>query len=73
MELPAEKIVFTGDALTVGAPPPMQEVDLEAWQPQYKHAPRRYRRESDREAGTGTTAALGTDGHMADRHGRNEP
>jgi cyclase len=31
VELPAEKIVFTGDSLTVGAPPPMQEVDLDAW------------------------------------------
>lgn len=31
VELPAEKIVFVGDALTVGAPPPMQEVDLDAW------------------------------------------
>ncbi len=31
VELPAEKIVFTGDSVTVGAPPPMQEVDLDAW------------------------------------------
>jgi glyoxylase-like metal-dependent hydrolase (beta-lactamase superfamily II) len=31
VELPAEKIVFTGDALTLNAPPPMQEVDLDAW------------------------------------------
>jgi cyclase len=31
VELPAQKIVFAGDSLTVGAPPPMQEVDLDAW------------------------------------------
>jgi glyoxylase-like metal-dependent hydrolase (beta-lactamase superfamily II) len=31
VELPAEKIVFAGDALTLAAPPPMQEVDLDAW------------------------------------------
>jgi cyclase len=31
LELPDEKIVFTGDSLTRGAPPPMQEVDLDAW------------------------------------------
>lgn len=31
LELPEQKIVFTGDSLTVGAPPPMQEVDLDAW------------------------------------------
>jgi len=31
VELPAEKVVFTGDALTVNAPPPMQEVDLDDW------------------------------------------
>jgi glyoxylase-like metal-dependent hydrolase (beta-lactamase superfamily II) len=31
VELPAEKIVFVGDTVTVGAPPPMQEVDLDAW------------------------------------------
>ncbi|MEP7357459.1 MAG: MBL fold metallo-hydrolase [Anaerolineales bacterium] len=30
-ELPAEQIVFTGDALTVGVPPPMVEADLDAW------------------------------------------
>ena len=31
VELPAEEIVFTGDAVTVGVPPPMAEADLEAW------------------------------------------
>jgi glyoxylase-like metal-dependent hydrolase (beta-lactamase superfamily II) len=31
VELPAEKIVFTGDTLTVGVPPPMVEADLDAW------------------------------------------
>ena len=30
-ELPAEQIVFTGDALTLGVPPPMVEADLDAW------------------------------------------
>ncbi len=30
-ELPAEQIVFTGDSVTVGVPPPMAEADLEAW------------------------------------------
>jgi glyoxylase-like metal-dependent hydrolase (beta-lactamase superfamily II) len=30
-ELPAQQIVFAGDALTVGVPPPMVEADLDAW------------------------------------------
>ncbi|MCC6189792.1 MAG: MBL fold metallo-hydrolase [Anaerolineales bacterium] len=31
VELPNERIVFTGDSVTLGVPPPMQEVDLQAW------------------------------------------
>ncbi len=31
VELPAEQIVFTGDAVTVGVPPPLADADLEAW------------------------------------------
>jgi len=31
VELPHERIVFVGDTLTVGAPPPLAEADLEAW------------------------------------------
>jgi glyoxylase-like metal-dependent hydrolase (beta-lactamase superfamily II) len=31
VELPKEKIVFTGDSLTVGAPPPLVEANLDAW------------------------------------------
>ena len=31
VELPAQQIVFTGDAVTNGAPPLMQEADLDAW------------------------------------------
>lgn len=31
VELPKERIVFTGDTLTVGAPPPLAEADLDAW------------------------------------------
>jgi len=31
VELPRERIVFTGDTLTVGVPPPLAEADLEAW------------------------------------------
>lgn len=30
-ELPAEKIVFTGDAVTVGVPPPMTDANLDDW------------------------------------------
>jgi glyoxylase-like metal-dependent hydrolase (beta-lactamase superfamily II) len=31
VELPAERIVFTGDAVTLGVPPPLQDADLDAW------------------------------------------
>jgi glyoxylase-like metal-dependent hydrolase (beta-lactamase superfamily II) len=31
VELPKEKIVFTGDAVTLGAPPILGEADLDAW------------------------------------------
>jgi glyoxylase-like metal-dependent hydrolase (beta-lactamase superfamily II) len=31
VELPAEQIVFTGDAVTLGVPPPLADADLEAW------------------------------------------
>jgi glyoxylase-like metal-dependent hydrolase (beta-lactamase superfamily II) len=31
VELASERIVFTGDAVTLGVPPPMQEANLEDW------------------------------------------
>jgi glyoxylase-like metal-dependent hydrolase (beta-lactamase superfamily II) len=31
VELPRERIVFTGDAVTLGVPPPMQEANLGDW------------------------------------------
>ncbi len=31
VELPKERIVFTGDAVTLGVPPLLQEADLEVW------------------------------------------
>lgn len=31
VELPKERIVFTGDTLTSGAPPPLAEADLDTW------------------------------------------
>ncbi len=64
-------------ATKVGGGVIIAEVDLDAWQPQYKHAPRRYRREVDDEGGdevaTGTPAAITPDGHASGRTGRGAP
>jgi len=60
-------------ATKVGGGVMIAEVDLNAWHPQYKHAPRRYRREVNGEAGTSTPAAIAPDGQRTDRDGCSEP